>query len=352
MDGDAMENEEKGKKIAILYILRILKEKSDENHPLSQQQIMNLLETEYGVSINRKSVRRNLEKLKEAGFPITAREVERETNGKKNALTRDWQWDHLLNEEELILLTDALYFSHIPSASVKKLEKKIKEITSPFYDDGKNYVRNLPHAEGITAGSGVRDTVRIISAALEGRKKIRFFYEYFGPDYKRYRYTGNDGKPLEYVVSPYSIFASDGRYGLLGNVDGETGIRAFRLELLSYVSILPETLVSQKSLPETEGMLKISEYVSALQGVYAGREEVCRFRASLDMVTDIVEQFGKNATIVSASQNEVEVEVKITPQALESWAFSHAPHVRVISPEILVRSMRDKIAVLSRTYNR
>ena len=70
--------EEKGKKISILYILRILKEFSDEKHPLSQKQIIELLDSKYGQAINRKSVKRDLEKLKDAGFPITSREVSRE----------------------------------------------------------------------------------------------------------------------------------------------------------------------------------------------------------------------------------------------------------------------------------
>ena len=66
--------EEKGKKISILYILRILKEFSDEKHPLSQKQIIELLDSKYGQAINRKSVKRDLEKLKDAGFP-TVRQV-------------------------------------------------------------------------------------------------------------------------------------------------------------------------------------------------------------------------------------------------------------------------------------
>ena len=53
--------EEKGKKISILYILRILKEFSDEKHPLSQKQIIELLDSKYGQAINRKSVKRETE---------------------------------------------------------------------------------------------------------------------------------------------------------------------------------------------------------------------------------------------------------------------------------------------------
>ena len=58
------------KKMIILDILNILRKHSDEDHRLSQQQIQNLIEKEYEMKVDRKTVRRNLSKLIEFGFPI------------------------------------------------------------------------------------------------------------------------------------------------------------------------------------------------------------------------------------------------------------------------------------------
>ena len=61
------------KKMIILDILNILRKHTDEEHRLSQQQIQNLIESEYGMKVDRKTVRRNLSKLMEYGFNIKYR---------------------------------------------------------------------------------------------------------------------------------------------------------------------------------------------------------------------------------------------------------------------------------------
>ena len=53
------------KKLALIRILQILKEYSDENHPLTQEEIINILKREYGINVERKSISRNLSLLKD-----------------------------------------------------------------------------------------------------------------------------------------------------------------------------------------------------------------------------------------------------------------------------------------------
>ena len=58
------------KKLALLRIWQILKEYSDYNHPLTQEDIATYLERDYGIVIERKAISRNLSLLKEAGVEI------------------------------------------------------------------------------------------------------------------------------------------------------------------------------------------------------------------------------------------------------------------------------------------
>ena len=57
-----------GKKISILYILNILKKYSDVNHPMTQQQIAEKLESEYGMSVDRGTIKSNVMDLIDAGY--------------------------------------------------------------------------------------------------------------------------------------------------------------------------------------------------------------------------------------------------------------------------------------------
>ena len=58
------------KKLALIRIWQILKENSDCDHPLTQEEIGNYLERDYGIEIERKAIGRNISLLKEAGIEI------------------------------------------------------------------------------------------------------------------------------------------------------------------------------------------------------------------------------------------------------------------------------------------
>ena len=61
------------KKLALIRILQILKNYSDYNHPLTQEDIARYLDNDYGIVIERKAISRNISLLKEAGFEIESK---------------------------------------------------------------------------------------------------------------------------------------------------------------------------------------------------------------------------------------------------------------------------------------
>ena len=58
------------KKMLIMNILDILKKYTDENHRLSQKEIMDILEREYDMKVERKAVKRNLLNLIDYGYHV------------------------------------------------------------------------------------------------------------------------------------------------------------------------------------------------------------------------------------------------------------------------------------------
>lgn len=64
-----MEQKKIAKKTIILYVLNIIKAYSSEEYPVSQTAICNFL-NDIGVSCDRKTVGRNVEYLREFGYPI------------------------------------------------------------------------------------------------------------------------------------------------------------------------------------------------------------------------------------------------------------------------------------------
>ena len=102
------------KKTLIMRIYQILEEYSDDEHPLTQQDIIDLLERDYGIECERKAVGRNLSYLKEMGF-----EIEGDKKGIYLA-SRPFE-----NAELRLLIDSVLSSSHINATTGTKLRTAI-----------------------------------------------------------------------------------------------------------------------------------------------------------------------------------------------------------------------------------
>lgn len=336
-----------GSKLSIIRIVQVLLRDSDRSHPLSQQDILTKLDEDFGMVVSRKSVGRNLMRLKEAGLPVVCREVPRMVNGKETTLSLDWYWDHILTPEDLKTVIDTLYFSHLSTNEVRSLSDKLKHIQSRSFLDGKEWVWNLPQPQRCTV---LADTAAVLLQALKDKKQISFHYDRYGVDGKKYHHTTEGGTEMVYRGTPFRVVASDGRYALLINLEGSADLSAFFLDLMSDVEILPEAAKPQKTVDSLEQGEKLMDFLYPVEHLYVGSPELCTFEADRELMTDIVYDFGKAATVKSAGQSKITVEVTAPPAALKAWALSHAPHVKIISPAPLVKEFREAGEGLARLY--
>lgn len=112
------------KKMLNMLILEILRMYYDEQHPLTQQEILRLLRSEYGVEqCDRRSVKANVLSLKDMGFEISMEAGE------------GYYLKSELNDAELRWLIDAVLFSKsLPSVSAKRLIGKLKGLGNEYFE--------------------------------------------------------------------------------------------------------------------------------------------------------------------------------------------------------------------------
>ena len=104
------------KKMLNMLILDILEQYSDEDHHLTQQEIIRHLRAQYGMECDRRSVKNNIDSLKELGFDIV-------TNN-KGAFLAGRKFDNA----ELRLLIDSILFNKgISQKRARELIDKLKE---------------------------------------------------------------------------------------------------------------------------------------------------------------------------------------------------------------------------------
>ena len=110
------------KKMLNMLILEILRLYSDENHSLTQQEIIKLLNQNYGMECDRRSVKSNVMSLKEMGYDIA-------TDKGYRLLSREF------DDSELRILIDSVLFSKsISTRQAKGLIAKIRGLASNFFN--------------------------------------------------------------------------------------------------------------------------------------------------------------------------------------------------------------------------
>ena len=106
---------ESNKKLSILYTLEILKEYSDENHLLTQSDIISKINQVYGMECERKSIAMNIESLIELGFDII-----------KVPHKGCFMGERVIEPSEVSFIVDALFSSKsINGKQAKDLAEKI-----------------------------------------------------------------------------------------------------------------------------------------------------------------------------------------------------------------------------------
>lgn len=109
-------------KYRIVYLYQLLVENSDESHPLSTIEIIDRLKTKYDIDVNRNTLGKDLEVMKQGGLPI---EIIHSTQNK-------YYYDgQLFDLAELKVLIDAVLSSKfITEKKSQELIKRLLALTS------------------------------------------------------------------------------------------------------------------------------------------------------------------------------------------------------------------------------
>ena len=244
----------------IIYLLRILEQYTDEEHPLTTKQLIEMLNEKYGISTYRTTIAKDVVALQEFGVDIV---VIHSTQCKYFIGSRQFELP------ELKLLIDTVESSKfITSKKSDALIKKIHMLTS----NGQvkklkrnNYVsgRIKPNNEQIYY---IVDT---INDAINERKQISFsYYEYTGLKEKVLRNKGEI-----YTISPYHLVWNDDYYYVVGYSEKRKKIVTFRVDR---IASQPDIL-SADAVPVPEDF-DIAEFTKQVFYMYDGEEVLVDLR--------------------------------------------------------------------------
>ena len=204
----------------ILYLKKILEERTDEEHPLSTTQLINILNDEYGISAHRTTVTKDIAALQEFGMDIV---TIHSTQSKYFVASRKFELP------ELKLLIDAVESSKfITKKKSETLIEKIHTMTSPGQVaklKRNNYVVNRIKPDN----EQIYYIIDAINDAINAGKQISFQY---------YDYTGLKKKVLKnkgevYKLSPYKLLWCGDYYYVLGYSEKKSKVINFRVDRIA-----------------------------------------------------------------------------------------------------------------------
>lgn len=342
------------KKLLIINILDILNKYTDEDHRLSQKEIVDILAKEYNMKTDRKSVKRNLMNLIEFGYDIEYSESVRMIKNKKGELEESYILsDFYLNRDfsnsELRLLIDSLLFSsHVPQSQCKNLISKLEKLSNIYFKSKVKHICNLPDNQ--PTNPQLFYTIEILDEAISKGRQVSFTYNHYDIDKKLHPNKTKDGAIREYLINPYQIVATNGRYYLVCNYDKYDDVSHYRLDRITDIKLLDTPVKSKKKVCGIENGLDLPKHLAEHLYMYAGDSIVVKFIAKRYIMNDIIDWFGKDIRFSDATDEEVTVTVTVNPLAMKLWAMKYARHIKVISPQSLVEEIKEDINFAKKNY--
>lgn len=343
------------KKLLIVNILDILRRYSDEEHRLSQKDIAELLHREYGMSAERKAIRRNLLNLMDCGYEIEYSEAVRMVpNRATGELEESYLWSDFylvrdFTDAELRLLIDSLLFSkHIPYSQCRELVEKLAGLSNIYFRSRVRHIRTLPDAA--PENKQLFYTIETLDEAITRSRQVAFHYQSYGTDKKPHPRRNEDGSVKEYVVSPYQMAAANGRYYLISCTEPHDNVSHYRLDRITDIRLLDTPAKPVREVIGLENGINLPKHMAEHVYMFAGESAPVTFRAKKYLLNDIIDWFGTDVVFSDETEDEVTVRITVNLAAMRRWAVQYGPHVRVLSPDGLVDEVRHDLLEAVNNY--
>ena len=314
-------------KFKFTYLMKIMQEKTDDEHSLTMPQIMEELE-KYDVTAERKSIYTDFQDMTEKfGVEIIKEQIGRETYYHVGA--REFEL------AEVKLLIDAIQSSKfITQTKSRELITKIKSFVSEH--QAKQLQRQVYINDRVkTMNESVYYNVDDIHTAINQDKKIRF--KYYKWDINKKLVPRHNGD--WFVVSPWALTWDDENYYLVAFDDLDHRIKHYRVDKMMRISIEKEKRDGKEAFKNFD----MAEYSKATFGMYQGQKTKVKIRLANYMCGVFIDRFGKDITFrpVDNEHSELHVDVNVSPQFF-GWIFSLGKDVKVVGPEEVVEELRAK----------
>ena len=321
-------------KLKILYLMKILLEKTDETHSITMTEILESLEA-YGVSAERKSVYSDIENLRLYGLDIIGEKEDKAFSYR--VVSRQFEL------AELKLLVDSIQAARfITAKKSNELIKKLEGLASKY--EASQLQRQVYTAERIkTSNESIFYNVDTLHQAIASNAQISF--QYFNWDIDKKQVLRKDG--ALYQVSPWALSWDDENYYLVAFDSAEDKIKHFRVDKMLRIGLLPEKREGKDSFKRFD----MGAYANKMFGMFSGEEETVKILCRNELAGVMIDRFGKDVMLVKADEEHFYVNVKVAvSRQFLGWVMALGEGAKIVGPEKVVLEVKKEIERLVGQY--
>lgn len=300
------------KKTSIFACYQILKEYSDENHPLTTKEILDKMELLYMLTIDRRTLYANIQMLQDFGFEIS---------GFQENKTGYYLAEREFEEAEIMLLCNVIHSSNfIPSKNSKDLIEKLLSTQSRY--TAKRY-RDSVYIENIRKKNNKEFfwNLQILMEAIEEKVCIEF-------DYMHYNLKKEliNKRKEKYVLHPYYLVYSNEKTYLIAKNEKYPDFSHYRIDKIRNLRKLAQPSMKLIHCEDPYQYAKNKIYM------YGGKEISVVLRCHTKILDDILDQFGKEIPLIAEGEDYFVTRIKASRQGCVYLALQYAQYMEVIEP--------------------
>lgn len=327
-------NSENCQKIKLLKLLELLRQETDEEHPMTTNEICERLAAMH-ISCDRRTLAKDIRMLNEQGY-----EVESCAVGKAKGF---FIADRSFSVPELKMLIDAVQGSNL--ITDKKTEELIAKIAALGGSKRAEILKgNIIHFNRCKhTNERIYYTIDALEEALRRKKKVTIVYFHLDEN-RRKVYRSENGI---HTVEPIALVYNNDNYYLTCYNPVKDRNFNYRLDRIEQVTIEKEPISSAARIRSRN----VQKYNAQVFKMYGGEPQKVTLEFKAVVVEYIYDKFGIATNIFPCGNGNfgAEVEVQLSP-TFWSWLFQFASSMRLTAPQSAIEQYQKQLKIAEAAY--
>ena len=321
------------RKVKLIKLLELLRQHTDEQHPMSTNQICAAME-EMGIPCDRRIVTQDVAVLEELGYEIMTTTV-----GHEKAYFVE---DRNFSLPELKILMDAVHASSFIT------EKKSRELIEKLASLAGSHRGELLKRNMVCFNTRKHSNEKILynvdtlEDAILSQKKVIFLY--FDLDEQGRRVYRRDGH--HYVVEPVALVFNEDNYYMTCYSSRHDSTSNYRVDRMDGVQVIDEPCCP-KAIALRDQMATYTEQAFKM---FSGRLEDVVLEFERSVIGAVYDKFGEGVRMMPSGENTciATVRVRISP-TFWGWLFQFGKQMRILSPDGVRKTYGDLCNAMAQT---